>query len=123
MFNNYTALVFDDKESKCLDLKMLQRLPIVLAQVKLGNTSEDFLTEFWEIVYSLYLGKKSPKKVWSYMINSIWILSYKKNTVFMNFENSKSSDPNKLLFNLPDEMNLKGSDKYVTLSNLNICYT
>ena len=57
------------------------------------------------------------------MINSVWILSYKKNTVFMNFENSKSSDPNKLLLNLPDEMNLKGSDKYVTLSNLNICYT
>ena len=33
---------------------MLQRLPIVLAQVKAGNTSESLLNEVLQIIYSLY---------------------------------------------------------------------
>ena len=36
---------------------MLQRLPIVLAQVKAGNTSESLLNEIRQIVYSLYQSK------------------------------------------------------------------
>ena len=36
----------------------------------------------------------------------------------MNFDKSKLSDPRRLLLNLPDKINLKGSDKYVALSNL-----
>ena len=36
----------------------------------------------------------------------------------MNFDKSKVSDPRRLLLNLPDKINLKGSDKYVALSNL-----
>ena len=44
-------------------------------------------------------------------------------TIFMNFKNSKTSDPHKLLLNLPSKINLKRSDKYVALSNLSICYT
>ena len=35
---------------------MLQRLPIALAQVKSGNTSENLLNEIRQIIYSLYLG-------------------------------------------------------------------
>ena len=35
----------------------------------------------------------------------------------MNFENSKKCDPHRLLLNLSDKINLKRSDKYVTLSN------
>ena len=38
----------------------------------------------------------------------------------MNSENSKTSDPHRLLFNLTDKMNLKISNKYVALSNLSI---
>ena len=38
----------------------------------------------------------------------------------MNSENSKTCDPNKLLLNLSDKINLKRSDKYVAFSNLNI---
>ena len=34
--------------------QMLQRLPIVLAQVKAGNNSESFLNEIRQIVFSLY---------------------------------------------------------------------
>ena len=39
-------------------------------------------------------------------------------TIFMNSENSKTSDPNRLLLNLSDKINLKRSDEYVALSNL-----
>ena len=38
----------------------------------------------------------------------------------MNSENCKRSDPHTLLLNLTDKTNLKRSDKYVALSNLNI---
>ena len=34
--------------------QMLQRLPIALAQVKAGNTSENLLHEIRQIIYSLY---------------------------------------------------------------------
>ena len=45
------------------------------------------------------------------------------NTVFMNSENRKTSDPHRLLLNLSDKINLKRSDKYIDLSNLSIYYT
>ena len=43
-------------------------------------------------------------------------------TISTNFENSKTSDPHRLLLSLLDKTNLKRSDKYVTLSNLSIYY-
>ena len=33
---------------------MLQRLPIALAQIKAGNTSEDLLNQIHQIKYSVY---------------------------------------------------------------------
>ena len=36
---------------------MLQRLPIVLTQVKAGNNSKNLLNEMIQIVYSLYQSK------------------------------------------------------------------
>ena len=42
--------------------KMLQRLPIALAQVKAGNSSEILLNEIRQIVYSLYQSKQITKK-------------------------------------------------------------
>ena len=44
-------------------------------------------------------------------------------TVFMNSENSKTSDLHKVLLNLSDKLNLKKKDKYAALSNLSIYYT
>ena len=41
---------------------MLQRLPIALAQVKAGNTSENLLNEIRQIIYSLYRTKEITKK-------------------------------------------------------------
>ena len=43
--------------------------------------------------------------------------------IFMNNENSKTSDPPRLLRNLSDKTNLKRSDKYVALPNSSIYYT
>ena len=43
------------EELKILTPKQrLQRLPIVLAQVKAGNTSENLLIEIHQNIYSLY---------------------------------------------------------------------
>ena len=44
-------------------------------------------------------------------------------TIFMNYENSKTSGPRRLLLNLTDKTNLKRIDKYVALTNLSIYYT
>ena len=41
-------------------------------------------------------------------------------TIFMNSENSKTSDPHRLLLNLTDKIGLRGKDKYITLSNFSI---
>ena len=45
--------------------KMLQRLPISLAQVKAGNNSESLLNEIRQIVYSLYQSKQITKKIYN----------------------------------------------------------
>ena len=44
---------------------MLQRLPIALAQVEAGNTSENLLNKIRQIVYSLYRKKEITKKVYN----------------------------------------------------------
>ena len=41
-------------------------------------------------------------------------------TIFLNFKKSKTFDPHRLLIYLVDTINLKRSDKYFVLSNLNI---
>ena len=51
--------------------QMLKRLPIALAQVKAGNSSETLLNEIRQIVHSLYRSKEITKKVYSNIINSI----------------------------------------------------
>ena len=47
-------------------------------------------------------------------------VQYKMDTTFMNFKNSKISQPYRLLLNFADKINLKRSGKYVALSNLTI---
>ena len=44
---------------------MLQRLPIQLAQLKAGSTSENLLNEIRQIIYSLYREKEVTKKVYN----------------------------------------------------------
>ena len=49
--------------------QMLQRLPIALAEVKAGDTSENLLNEIRQITYSLWHVREVTKKVY----NIIWI--------------------------------------------------
>ena len=42
------------------------------------------------------------------------------NTIFMNSENSKTSEPNRLLINLADTITTKRSDEYIALWNLSV---
>ena len=44
-------------------------------------------------------------------------------TIFMNMENSKTNDSHKFIFNLSQRLDLRSSDKHVTLKNLSIYYT
>ena len=77
---------------------MLQRLPIALAQVKAGNTSENLRNEMRGIIYSLYQGKEITKKVYNNIMNSIK-LENRIDTISMNSEDSKTAHPHRLLFN------------------------
>ena len=51
--------------------QMLQRLPIALAKVKAGNSSDSLLNEIRQIVYSLYQSKQITKKVCNNISKSI----------------------------------------------------
>ena len=101
---------------------MLRRLPVALAQVKVDHTSEDLLNEIRQIIYSMYRAKEITENVQNNIINSIKLLN-KSDTIFMNSENRKTSDPHRLLLNLSDNINLKGRNNYVALSILSIYYT
>ena len=62
----------DHSKPKILTHKqMFQRLPIALAQVKTGSSSESLLNEIRQIVYSLYQSKQITKKVYNNIIKSI----------------------------------------------------
>ena len=102
-----------------LSLKqMLQRLTMALAQVKAGKASENLLNEIRQIIYPLHWEKKITKKVYNNIMNSIK-LQNRMDTIIMISDNSKTSDPQRLLLNLTDKkIVLKKSDKYVALSNL-----
>ena len=44
-------------------------------------------------------------------------------TIFNNSENSKCSDPHRLMLNFSDKIVLKRSEKHIALSHLSIYYT
>ena len=44
-------------------------------------------------------------------------------TILMNSANSKATEPHRPLLNLVNKIDLKRSNKYVPLSNLNMYYT
>ena len=43
--------------------------------------------------------------------------------IFLNFKNSKTSDPHRLFLNLSVKLNLKKSEKYAVTSNVSIYST
>ena len=70
----------------------------------------------------MYREKEITEKVYNNIKNSIK-LQHRIDAIFMNSDNSKTSDSPRLLLNFSDKINLKRSDKYVALSNLSIYYT
>ena len=83
LFNNYSKIKseciyrskHDETKGKGLKIltpkQMIQRLPIALAQVKVGNNSEYLLNEIRNIVCSLYQSKQITRKVYNNVIKSI----------------------------------------------------
>ena len=88
---------------------MLQRLPIALVQVKTGNNSENLLNEIRKIVYSWHQSKKVTKKVYNNMIKSVQLKNM--DNIFMNSENSKTSEPYVLILKLTDKSDLRSEKK------------
>ena len=82
-FRDYTEMLSDanyrakQNETKETGLKMLtpkqmlKRLPIALAQVKVGNNSQNLLNEIRQIIYSLYQSKEITKKVYNNLMRSL----------------------------------------------------
>ena len=95
--------------------EILQRLPIALAQVKEGNTSENLLNEIRQLIYFLYREKEITKKVYDNIMSSIKLWN-RMDTIFMNSQNSKNLFLT--LLKLSDKIDLKRGDKYVALSIL-----
>ena len=79
MFNDYaknmSRNIYDSKQGTGLKIltpkQMLQRLPIALAKIKVGNNSQSLLNKIRQIVYSLYQSKEITKKVCNNIIKSI----------------------------------------------------
>ena len=71
LFNEYFSITFEAKYKtkygeglKILTPKqMLQRLPIAVAQIKAGNTSQNLVNKIRQIIYSLYRTKEITKKI------------------------------------------------------------
>ena len=76
--------------------QMFQRLPIALAQVKAGKTSENLL-----IISSIYRAKEIIKKVCNSIMNSV---NTNMDTIFMKSENSKTSDLHRLSINIENRL-------------------
>ena len=70
--------------------QILQRLSIVLAQIKVGNKIGNLLREICQIIYSLYGENEITEKVYNNMIYSkwilyLWILEIVKHLVFIDY--------------------------------------
>ena len=51
--------------------QMLSRLPITLAQLKVGNNSQKLINEIRQLLHSLYRSKKLTKTIYIHLINAI----------------------------------------------------
>ena len=51
--------------------QMLSRLPITLAQLKVGNNSEKLKNEIRQLLYSLYRSKKLTKQLYKSLVDII----------------------------------------------------
>ena len=77
LYNLYNLKSGSDTSKKGEGLKiltkkqMLNRLPILLAQIKAGNNSKSLQNQIRQILYSLYRSKVLTKTVYNNLIKSI----------------------------------------------------
>ena len=104
---------------------MLNRLPILLAQIQAGNNSKSLRNELRQILHLLYRSKVLTKTVYNNLIKSIRAKHYiyKMETFFMNTKNSKTTEPNRFKYDLIDKLDLKNPNKNMALGILSIYYT
>ena len=77
LFNDYSSIASEAKYKikngeglKMLTPKqMLQRLPIALAQIKAGSTSENLLNAITQLIYSLVPAKEITEKMYNNIMN------------------------------------------------------
>ena len=70
LFVDYSVKARHGEGIKTLTHKqMLQRLSIVLAEVKTSNTPENLLNDISQITASLYLGKQIAEKIYNNTMN------------------------------------------------------
>ena len=91
--------------------QILNRLPVLLAQIQAGDNSKSLKNEVRQILYSLYRSKVFTKTV------------YNNLTFFMNTKNSKTNEPNRFKYDLIDKLDLKNPNKNMAIANLSIYYT
>ena len=101
--------------------QMLQKLPREIGLVKAGNTSENLLNGFRQVIYSMYQVKGITKNVY-YEFNKVVRQNRKYIYEFWEQKNigSLQTVNNYSIFRIK---NLKVNNKYVALSNLGIYYT
>ena len=99
--------------------QMLSRLPISLAQLKAQKNFEKLKNKIRKILYYLYRSKKLTKLLYKSLVDIIQIMK----TIFMNTENSKTSEPHIFKLDLTDKRNFTNPNKNMALANLSIYYT
>ena len=99
--------------------QMLSRLPVSLTQLKAGNNSEKLKNEIRQLFFSLYGLQNLPKQLYKCLIDTILNME----SIFMNSENSKTSESRRFNLDLTDKLYLKDPRKNVALANLSIYYT
>ena len=72
-------------------------------------------------LFILCINQKKSQKKYTITIKSVQIKTM--GTVFMNSENSKTFEPQVLILELTDKLDLKWGEKIIALSDLSIYYT
>ena len=80
---------------------------MTLGQVKVGNNSENLLSEIRLFILCI----NQMKSLKTYTVTQLNQYKYKMNTIFMNSENSKTSKPHVLKLNLTDKIDVQRGEK------------
>ena len=80
---------------------------MTLGQVKVGNNSENLLSEIRLFILCI----NQMKSLKTYTVTQLNQYKYKMNTIFMNSENCKTSKPHVLILNLTDKIDVQRGEK------------